>query len=822
MHLFQRFLGVLLLCIFLAALSLPAAPAAAAPSTAPGQLNVQTFLDGQPGKLKSYREGKYTAAQVIQNYTTYYNLDPRIILTLLELGPRLLTNANPAPEAISKPFGPAGPDGFTKQIDWGVREIRAGFGPYTTAPTITFTDGTTATLDVKQEPSIIAVQRFLAQGRTQAEWRALVDDYKPLHEKLWGDQPAEPTPTPSAARPFLKLPWPAGIEMIHTSYFDHVYPAVDRGGDNNSFIVDYLGRGNLSYNTHDGHDFYFPQKPIGTPILAASAGTAYAFSSPGNGIVVRMGGQYAGYEIVYWHLDQFAAIFQGKIDNGIGVPIETGTLLGTSGKTGFTVGGGHLHFEVRHNGKQVDPYGWFGPGTDPCAAWIAGCEASVWLWDDSLSGTYDFTRPDSPAPKDTESPVGNLAVAPDRDLGLLVNFDGNLVPSIGRGFPQVNSAAGIKPTFEEGVFGQALAAPNAVEVTYPISGNVELERGTISFWAKLPAEYPKSSTGRNYLFAASANPEDGKVYTNTLALRREQSNSGPQWNLWTVDDAGAANNLVVSDTLADGWHYFAVAWDRELGQKALYIDGELRAQATSLTLPSALGERLQLGRFIAGFGASGATFDDLAIFKRSLNQREIKRLADKQDVYTGKPGPINTAQVVTERSVLLDANAIDAQGGIVSVQLKRDDEPWTAPQPYYDTYRWTITGTEGLHTFAIKYRDRADNETVVTTTLELVQPLTGDATVRSTVDTAAVFGLAVGGIDMPAEQVDEPQTWLAERVQMQISTSEDFRNAVWEPFVDVRVWNWSPDEQRIVYVRFRDERGRISAPLKVGPDAAKP
>jgi murein DD-endopeptidase MepM/ murein hydrolase activator NlpD len=50
----------------------------------------------------------------------------------------------------------------------------------------------------------------------------------------------------------------------------------------------------------------------------------------------------------------------GLIDSGKGVKVAAGDVIGTSGKSGFVIGTPHLHFEVRRDGKQVDPYGWYG------------------------------------------------------------------------------------------------------------------------------------------------------------------------------------------------------------------------------------------------------------------------------------------------------------------------------------------------------------------------------------------------------------------------------------------------------------------------------
>ncbi|MEP7190667.1 MAG: hypothetical protein ABI901_15865, partial [Roseiflexaceae bacterium] len=96
----------------------------------PVEADVQVFLDAQPGPLKSYREGERTAAELIQAADTYYGISPRILLALLEATGGLLSDSAPPDQVLRQPFGSAGPDGFTNQLDWVGRELRAGLGPY--------------------------------------------------------------------------------------------------------------------------------------------------------------------------------------------------------------------------------------------------------------------------------------------------------------------------------------------------------------------------------------------------------------------------------------------------------------------------------------------------------------------------------------------------------------------------------------------------------------------------------------------------------------------------------------------------------------------
>jgi len=788
----------------LLALLLALVPSGHVAARQPGSLGVQAFLDAQPGPLKAFREDGRSAAAVVEGASLYYGLSPRLHLALLEATARLISDPAPPAGALDRPFGAAGPAGFAAQIEWASRELRAGLGPYERPPVVRFSDGVTLTLTLDQAPEGVAVQRFLARGRTQAEWRAAVDGFgaafatyfnNELVEVGAGSVPAAPAVVPAAAAAgFLLRPWPAGVRAVHLAYFDHELPTVDSGAPGNGYVVNYLGRGNVQYDGHDGHDFYFPDQPIGTPILAAAAGTAYARTHRGNGVVIVHPG---GYETVYWHLDGFAPVFAGLIDSSEGVPVQAGALLGTSGRSGFVGGNPHLHFEVRRYGKQVDPYGWYGPGADPCLAY-AGCTESAWLWHASLAGSFDFTPPGStaaPAPpaRDAEPPVGTLAVNPPPGLLLRAAFDGSAVQSVGRGFPSIDGTLAFAP----GRADKALRLGPA-GLTYPVAGNLRAATGTIALWAELPERYPASRIERHYLFAASASPDGAPVYSGTLALRRDLLGPGaqPQWTFWTTAANEASRDLLSApDTLAPGWHHFAVTWDAAAGRKALYIDGKLAAAAEGAVLPAEVGDLIQIGRFTYGGAPAGALVDDLAIYGAVLDSDAIAALASPPE---DGPAP----QRVTSRSLRLDTNAIDSGGGIVAVRLGLDGR-FEDPQPYYDSYRWLLPEREGEYTLAARYFDRAGNSTTVSQTVQLDLPPRAELALDDVGDDGAALAVRAEDDHTPLE--------------MQVSQRRDFAGAAWQPFRAEQRWAWDSGRPRRLYVRLRDANGTTGAILSVSP-----
>lgn len=694
----------LLLVLFLLAGLLP--PAAIA-MRQPVEENVQGFLDAQPGPLKSYRDDDQSAAALIQGVYAYYDLSPRVILALLEATSGLLSNPSPGEQALRYPFGTSGPEGFAEQLDWAARELRAGLGPYERAPTVSFSDGTSLTLVLSQAPEGIAVQRFLAKGRTQAEWRTAVDRFGKAFQDYFNNELPQAQPAqPVAPSGFLQRPWKAGTRVIHLAYFDHMFPTVDTGQRGNGFVVNHLGQGNVQYDGHDGHDYYFPDLPIGTYIYAAADGIAYASTHRGNGVWIKHAG---GYVTVYWHLDKFAKKFRGLVNTGKGIPVKAGDLLGSSGRSGFVKGTPHLHFEVRHNGRQVDPYGWSGPGTDPCTAYAA-CEASPWLWSAELAGEFDFTPPGTRA-VDRTAPIATLTLNPQPHLIFLADFDKHPLQSVGVGtptlagmldYPATRTSTGVR------------VGPHA-RLAFPTANNINLNAGTIALWASIPETFPSSRNGRHYLFAASANPDNGPVYTGTLALRHERLPSGEaRWNFWTTPANGdrGRNDLSVPDRLSPGMHHFAITWDRATGRKMLYLDGELVGSASTVILPVDIGDTLEIGRFSPGGVENGVTLDELAIFDRALDAGEIARLAASD---TQLIAGITTA---AKRDILVDINASDDAGGIMSVQLGIDGV-FGDPHPYDDAYRVTLPERSGRYTIAARLFDRAGNSTTVSNTVTL-------------------------------------------------------------------------------------------------------
>ncbi|HVV85932.1 MAG TPA: peptidoglycan DD-metalloendopeptidase family protein [Kofleriaceae bacterium] len=119
-----------------------------------------------------------------------------------------------------------------------------------------------------------------------------------------------------------------------------IKPASGRFSSGFGFRIDPLGAGK---DFHPGLDI---AAPAGAPVVAAGSGKvihAGPAGTYGNMIAIR---HADGTETRYAHLSE--------VDVKVGQQIEGGAFMGKVGSTGRSTGP-HLHFEVRRDGKAVDP-----------------------------------------------------------------------------------------------------------------------------------------------------------------------------------------------------------------------------------------------------------------------------------------------------------------------------------------------------------------------------------------------------------------------------------------------------------------------------------
>jgi murein DD-endopeptidase MepM/ murein hydrolase activator NlpD len=253
---------------------------------------------------------------------------------------------------------------------------------------VRLSDGMAVAADLHEGPGW-ALLASLSAGATLAETTNSMAAFMDRYAAIFGEVAADEA-QPAADVPFLYRPYTA--ELTGRGYFDHTYPTVDYGGQPNvSGMLDYLGRTNTNYDTHDADDFWMP---FGSPVLAPVDGRVLWVDTvgPDYGLLIRAPG--TTYDIVIVHLSE------GWVTTN--TQVSRGEQLGRSGHAGSTRSLPHIHFEVRHNGRQTDTQGWYGGGDDPCpiapsGGRYGGCEAGVWLWaDEAPPGGDPSPTPEPP------------------------------------------------------------------------------------------------------------------------------------------------------------------------------------------------------------------------------------------------------------------------------------------------------------------------------------------------------------------------------------------------------------------------------------------
>jgi hypothetical protein len=105
--------------------------------------DIQAFLDGQPGSLKSLRTRDHagsikTAAQMVYEAAQRYNVSPKVILVTLQKEQSLLSRSSPSRRALDWAMGCGKTDsrtftqykGFGNQVWWGAQKLDKNSRPW--------------------------------------------------------------------------------------------------------------------------------------------------------------------------------------------------------------------------------------------------------------------------------------------------------------------------------------------------------------------------------------------------------------------------------------------------------------------------------------------------------------------------------------------------------------------------------------------------------------------------------------------------------------------------------------------------------------------
>lgn len=350
----------------------------------PEGFDVQVFLNNQPGLLKSFydtNEGNLVSvADAITFYSQLSGIDPRILLSLIEVKTGLITDPNAGDQQVNACFGNRDPEqsGFLTQLRWGLDTLldfydqasQEGF-----LGKLILADNQEFQLEPTINPASFAINAFLAYKTDHNTWVGLIGDgpnsFKQIYENFFGPLGTNTPGASLTALTELRLPWGNGETWYYTGG-PHTGSA---GGVRYSkAAIDFApGGGSGCFNS-------------GSWVRAAKAGTVVYANC--NFVRIDHGG---GWSTGYFHLS--------SIQVHVGQQVQVGTKLGhPSCGVGASCGwsgratGSHVHFDTRINNK---PQRIAGTSLD---GWVVGAAASDYYGTLTLGSTVknaSWTRKDS-------------------------------------------------------------------------------------------------------------------------------------------------------------------------------------------------------------------------------------------------------------------------------------------------------------------------------------------------------------------------------------------------------------------------------------------
>src|SRR4051812_5471193 len=156
---------------------------------------IQSLLDAQAGPLKTVAlqvgDRRHSFAEVLSGQTSYYSINPKVVLALIELQSRLLSTAGPSSDQVGWALGYQGENGNKRglqaQVRWAVKQVLYAKRDYPQYAPLTYADNSSAPPPSGWSLSEYAIARVLAPTTTPGRVIGLLDRFLETYTRLFGD-----------------------------------------------------------------------------------------------------------------------------------------------------------------------------------------------------------------------------------------------------------------------------------------------------------------------------------------------------------------------------------------------------------------------------------------------------------------------------------------------------------------------------------------------------------------------------------------------------------------------------------------------------------
>ncbi len=319
--------------------------------------SVQNYLDQTTGFLKGHREylkstAWTSAAAIIERVAIENSINPRLLLTLLELNCGCVSGE--LGEGVEKDYLLGNTDyhrqGLFRQLSWAASRLSAGYygwkaGQFSEIP---LQDGSTISIDRTWNAGSVAVVYFLAFYEPEIARRAVQpeSDFLAVHRRLFGDfekraSAVEPLLPPGLTQPPFILPFEMGRMWAFTSG-PHVVWETEGA----------LAALDFAPATYDHGcvptDAWVTAVADGVVVRSEFGGVILELDDPAG--APADGFEQSGWAVLYLHIAE-----QGRV--AVGQRLKAGERIGQPSCEGGRATGTHVHIARKYNGEWIPAAG---------------------------------------------------------------------------------------------------------------------------------------------------------------------------------------------------------------------------------------------------------------------------------------------------------------------------------------------------------------------------------------------------------------------------------------------------------------------------------